>query len=405
MIAARPEIEVLLYSSRSQLDSQSAEKIHSLVKRGLDWDVLISAAHSHGVLSLLFCSLRKLCREAVPPARLELLALFYEEINRRNELLLKELISILSAFRTQGLRGLPFKGPTLASSIYGHIALRQFDDLDIFVPKNDIACAADVLISQGYKPRTELSGGRPSFDFTPDKDNPLTPKYHTFFHQERNIAVDLQWRMAEPLFSFSLDSEDILDRVETVALGNTRSLTFCPEALLVILCAHGSKHLWTRLNWVCDVARTVEAIDRRGRSSISQLVSAGHHRRMVRLGLLLAHDLLKVSLPGEVLDVIRSDRSVVSLARRIQHRLISGTGERFGTREKFFFYAKIKDSWGDRFDYCCACASQYLSEIFSPTTIERELFPLPDNLRFLHYALRPVRLAAKYGLRPLLRSR
>jgi Uncharacterised nucleotidyltransferase len=62
-----------------------------------------------------------------------------------------ELLKLLALFETHSISAVPFKGPILAASVYGNLSLRQFGDLDIFVHKEDIARAARLLVSQGYR--------------------------------------------------------------------------------------------------------------------------------------------------------------------------------------------------------------------------------------------------------------
>ena len=48
--------------------------------------------------------------------------------------LAKKLLEILALLDREGVRAIPFKGPTLAVKAYGDLTLRPFSDLDIFVP-------------------------------------------------------------------------------------------------------------------------------------------------------------------------------------------------------------------------------------------------------------------------------
>ena len=60
---------------------------------------------------------------------------------------MKRLVPYLEA---NGIETLVFKGPALAQSIYGRIALRPFLDLDILVQPRDVAKAWSLLKAEGY---------------------------------------------------------------------------------------------------------------------------------------------------------------------------------------------------------------------------------------------------------------
>ena len=44
-----------------------------------------------------------------------------------------ELLNIHRHLQTRGLEVLPYKGPVLAETLYGNVAMRQFSDLDLLI--------------------------------------------------------------------------------------------------------------------------------------------------------------------------------------------------------------------------------------------------------------------------------
>jgi len=407
-VGLRPEAELLLCSARTHIDPQTAARIQALASQATDWRYLISAGNSHGVLPLLYRTLNQVCPDAVPAAKRELLKECYELNEKRNLLLTLELLKLIKALEERGVRAVPFKGPILAASVYGNLALRQFSDLDILVRKQDIPRAKEVLLSEGYRPRRSASENGGDFldaDAESNRKAPLSPNFYTFMRDDGKIIVDLQWRITERLFSFSPESELLWNHLERFHVRETSVITFSPAALLLILCAHGCKHLWEKLKWVCDVAQTIEVIQSKDRGIILEHTLINGNRRMVAIGLLLAHELLGATLPHDLAKNIRSDTVARSVATEVSRRLFAETDESSRVSKKFVFYLKINESWVQRVQYCSEYVSQYLDSIFSPTSVERELWPLPKVLTFLHYGFRPLRLVVKYGLQPFKRIR
>ena len=411
-LAIRPEAELLLRSARVRIDAETAARIEALVRNTIDWDYLIRMGESHRVLPLLYRSLNQVCPDAVPPAILEGLRQYFYRNTEWNFFLTSVLLKVLKALEVEGISAIPFKGPVLAAAIYGNLGLRQFNDLDILVHRRDIARTHNVLISQGFRGfRSGSSPNDPYFlnqDLEPDQIAPLDPDCYTFMRDDGRVKIDPQWRLTRRLFSFSLDSKHLWNRLEPFSLGGRTVLTFPTDALLLILCAHGCKHLWLRLKWVCDVAQLIEVIQNNNPELFFEQSLRNGNRRMVSLGLLLAHDLLGASLPEHIVTEIRSDATVKSAAIQVRQRLFAETDQILGDAERFIFYLKMQESWLERLQYRFQYLAQHLrlllDSIFSPTSIERSLLPLPKGLTFLYYAFRPLRLLLKYASKPFKRD-
>ena len=62
------EIQLILACARPCPDDAQAESIRQLVASGLNWNYLLKAASYHGMVPLLYHSLKKTAPESVPPA-------------------------------------------------------------------------------------------------------------------------------------------------------------------------------------------------------------------------------------------------------------------------------------------------------------------------------------------------
>src|SRR5829696_2399929 len=131
MIIDRPEFELLFCCARTRTDRKMEERIRELLRRGPEWEYLLRIAAGHGIVPLLQLNLSTVCPDAVPATVSEYLRQLFLANTRRNLLLTGELLRLLSAFETQGLPVVPYKGPTLSVLAYGDLALRQFNDLDL----------------------------------------------------------------------------------------------------------------------------------------------------------------------------------------------------------------------------------------------------------------------------------
>ncbi len=97
----------------------------------------------------------------------------------------------------------------------------------------------------------------------------------------------------------------------------TEMKTLSADDLLFSLCVHGSRHLWERLGWICDIAELITRHEINW-PALLQRAAATDSERMFLLGLHLAHKLLDAPLPSSVQQ--RCDRRRASRITRQQCR-------------------------------------------------------------------------------------
>jgi hypothetical protein len=389
------EAELILCCARTHLDADTLARLRTLLRQELDWESLIQTALEHGVMPLLYSSLSTHCPESVPKNSMDRLRAQYRDNVRRSFFMAAELLKILNLFENHGIKAIPFKGPVLAASVYRDLALRQFADLDILVHKQNILRAGELLVTQGYQ-----SVGDDVDDLEHDHEEVayLEPNFYAFVQPDRQIRIDLQWRVTETYFSFSVDDDRLWNRLAPVLIAGKAVPTFAPMDFLLILCVHGSKHCWEKLKWVCDVAELVRAHGQQiDWTKIQQEASSMGVGRMLGLGLFLAHELLGARLPGEVAKRVESDRRMQSVARQIREKLFAPSDKPTGNFQRAVFYLKAKDRWQDRWRFCSRYVSQFVHKAITPNSKDRAGLPLPASFFFLHYFFRPLRLALEYG--------
>lgn len=387
----RGEIELLLCCCRTGMTDAGSERIRSLLREDLDWTYLTWVARWHRVMPLLYRSLSRVCPEAVPEAILDRLQHDFSSNTLHNVLLTKELLGLLHLFKTQRIAAVPFKGPVLAVSVYGDLALRQFGDLDILVHAQDVLRAKALLIDRGYQAVLSAESQWRDVELTGAQEAAHLRFAHAyvFVRTDGKAEVDLHWTFTRRYFSFPLDLRDLQKRLEPVSLTDTVVSHFSPEDVMLILCVHGSKSLWQRLQWICDVAELVGA---RGHEMDWQQMIARAERlgsaRMLWLGLQLASGLLDTTLPEAVWHRIQADPVAKALALQMQKRLFTDTGEPDDSAvEKFMLYFRMRERWRDKMRYLT----------LTPNAKDLMFLTLPAPLAFLYYGLRPIRLMREYG--------
>ena len=387
----RPEHELLICCARTSRTSGTNARIEALLGEEIDWGYLLPTAHVHGMAPLLYWHLDAASPEAIPEDAFDYLRDHFRANSLQNLLLAGELVRLLKLLGARGIPTVPYKGPALAASVYGNLALRQFIDLDLIVHRRDVPKVKELLVTLGYRPQYRL---------TPPQEAALLGSRGTyvFTRDDGKSTVELHWEIVEHLSS-PLDLERLRGRLRYAPLGGELVPMLSPEDTLLILCAHGFKHLWERLGWVCDVAELIRSYPDMQWGWIVTRAEALGGERMLLLGLLLANDLLGASLPGWLLQKAHGDPMVKALAKRVCRRLFRGAEGFAGLFEGDAYFRplhlKMKERLVDKLRYCVRATI--------PNVEDWKLLPLPGFLFPLYYALRPIRLGRKYLPRMLRR--
>lgn len=375
----------------ARLSRERDGEIADLLHAPLDWDYVLAAAEDHGMTMLLHRHLDGGLEGSVPQGVMDRLRGVSRANKLQNLMLVGELIRILRLFEQNDISAIPYKGPTLAAAVYGDFALRSAGDLDILIQRRDVPKAKEILLSMGYEPTPWLTNVR----LTPAQEAAFLrfEREYNFTRRDTGVSVELQWEVIPKYFSFSLGVESL--RTRKVSIGGGALPTLVPEDLLLVLCVHGAKHFFERLIWICDVAETVNVHPEMDWDDLLTRASAAGSRRMLLLGLALAHDLLRTRLPDEVLQIMKSDPAVEVLAGGVREKLFR---EPDGTRgvfdESVFhpFHYNARERRRDRVGYL-------LRAVTTPNESDWMERPLPEKLFPLYYVMKPLRLARKYGRR------
>lgn len=388
MKALRPELELLVCCARPVRGAKTVARMAELCALDLDWDFLYETAWAHGMLPLLYARLYAACASSVPVEAMLRLHAQFQENARRNLFLTSELHALLRIFSTHDLRALAYKGPSLASSVYGNLTLRQFCDIDILVPREDVRRAKSLLMARGYEPPSRMKRAEERIFLRSECEEP-------FARRESGHIVELQWAITSSDFSCPLTVEGLWGRRTQVDLIGTQVAAPRDEDLMLILCVHGAKHFWSRLEWICGVAEMTRPERKLDWDEVLQTATKAGCRRMLFLGLHLAHQVLNAELPLDIVREIEAETWAVSTSQQVQARLFrpeaGESADAFETVwEKAGFPLQARERMRDKISYM-------VRRTIVPSREDWAALPLPAAPVFF-YALRPLRLVGKYVL-------
>jgi hypothetical protein len=376
-----PEYELLLACARSRMDERHALVIQKLSRSELDWESLLALGRRHSVFPLLYRQLSAAAPQAVPAEALHRLKALYQGNAARNMFLMGELERVLHSLAADGVTAIPYKGPLLAIAGYGDLSLRRFVDLDVIVRRDDVERAIATLTDLGYRAEPAVSPSQQAFLIRTQHDL-------AFKRDEGRLIVELHWEVAPELFAKGMAAENLWERAKSRPAGaRSEVLTLAPEDVLLALCVHGSKHLWERLAWVCDIAEWLAAHPGLQWPEVLARAERTGQQRMLFVGLHLAADLLDAPLPEAVATAIDADPAIVRLAEQAKQVIFGDPPRPPGMISSLRFNLLARRSWAAR--------RNYLRHLLTPTDADVRAFRVPPALQFLYYLTRPFRLLTK----------
>ena len=144
------EDEFIIQCVSAFFDSRSKELINDLAQKNLNWKEIIISSSKNNILPIIYANINSICPEAIPNDYLHNLRDNFYSRTKYNLLITSEMIKILQIFDSIDIIAIPYKGPVLAHIAYGSLSLRQFNNLDIIIPKLDIPLALKTLTSGDY---------------------------------------------------------------------------------------------------------------------------------------------------------------------------------------------------------------------------------------------------------------
>ena len=354
-----------------------SEQIHRLAATVRDWDSILRLADEHRVLSMLFSQLANM-GSTVPPIVQERLRAEYNTNMFHSLANAVELIAVLKALEDEMIPAMPFKGVVLGASIYHDLTTRPAGDLDLLIHHRHLARATTLLLGRGYELETSVHA-----DGTPISPN-YTYEYH-FERQTDGMVFELRWvlELFPTRFKRDLGMDWVWQRRRITMLAGAEVPDMSPEITLLVLCMHGSKHVWSRLIWICDVAQLLASSPDLDWKEVTREAKKSGLFRTLTLGVLLAHRIVGAPVPPAVLQHFEANTTASALAEHIQQHLFDAPGS---TPTGRIPYSIQLLDFRDRIGY-------FLSlDLLRPNERDRATLPLPKALYPLYFLIRPFRI-------------
>jgi hypothetical protein len=377
----RPEAALLLACVNvSSTPEEKSACIDYLLLQPINWDRFTRLVMMHGIVSIVCEHLKLKVGPDRVPAEIYAGLRYWDVSNSKSmNQIADELTSMMARFEAAQIPAIALKGPALSQLAYGNIYMRNSLDLDILIRQVDVPVAAEILISAGFR---SLTYNREAFTsgFFHNTSDDFTSAF-------AEASIDLHWRIREGYYPFGPDEQALWSRTDSVLLKSKEIRTLGAADNLLFLCAHASKHGWRNLISVVDIAALLKVRPELDPCALIEEAARLRFRRMVLLGLSLAHQLAGVRLKDETVTTIQRDRSVGDLSEKISLYLVSQEYPR-----------NLGETWmaaAGTIDSCLARIQMVAAHTLNPIADDYAKLPLPRTLYPLYYVIRPLRLTAK----------
>jgi hypothetical protein len=371
-----PEFKLLLRcheapASRVKLDSQI-----QILATQFDENIFKSLLVRHRVAPIVYLNLKN------HPSISPVLKDWLKSMTEQNQLIslksLHMMLNIQRELNNQNFEGVFLKGVPLAEMYYGDTALRESIDIDLWVEEKAIVPMSTWLKSLGYVSNLNIENiNKHQLQYIKRTD------YHHALiatKPELSSKIELHWKIRGSLGGFNLDPSNQDTNLITWFYGGLDLKVFDHVDQFLYLCTHGTEHAWFRLKWLFDLPQLIAKINFdwcvvRERAKV---LGCLEH---LEISFLVLKEILNIDIPLPILEHIVPGKYKYHL-KYILQAIRSDRGfnenDRNRSRHFLFLWSLSKKRLNPNL---------FLKYLTGPG--DWKYFPLPENLFFLYFPLRP----------------
>jgi len=251
-----PEFRLVAACSWLPESAHAARQSHiieSLTNDDLNWAEVTSLVSRHGVIGQFCTIMGKRGWSRVPGETTDRLKKSRTQQAVRALSQVAELARIGSLFNEAGIAVVPLKGVALSQELYGDPCIRSADDLDILVRPEDVENAEELLLHAGYHHLL----GRHQTGIRQKRHMIKSFHHHGYVNDARGVHIELHWKS----FLWTKEQAAALWSNGTQSTWLTSGLMkLSREENILFLADHGSRHGWSTLKWLSDVAMLMQSL-------------------------------------------------------------------------------------------------------------------------------------------------
>jgi hypothetical protein len=238
-----------------------------------------------------------------------------------------------------------------------------------------------VLHRLGFEPLCQLSEEQIAQLVKTDNELPC-------IHKETGFLVDLQWELGSIFFGKKMDIHLLLEESEKIEISGKEFHIPGGASMVLYLCAHGAEHAWQSLEHVCCLAEYISSKQMINWRKVMDVAESWGVERLLLVGLFLARNLYGVQFPVNTMATMNDFSYCMSLSEEIVVSILSMDSVELNAKERMrvsYIHVQLQPTILKKCRYI-------VQLLFSPTRYDWQICPLPANLAFMQWILRPARL-------------
>ncbi|MFD0829857.1 nucleotidyltransferase domain-containing protein [Neobacillus sp. M.A.Huq-85] len=340
----------------------------------IDWKMFLDLAMHHRIYPLLSSKVQSFKDNLIPQFVVQTLSGFYKKNIFKMLHMSGEMEQLAKLFNSNAIKAIFLKGPILGKEIYGDVSLRTCGDIDLLISLENLETMHKLLAANGYVKDDYIQSVLEDWKW----------RHHhlTYYHETKKIKVEIHWRLnpgpgKEPSF------KELWGRKRESLLSNNPIYFLGREDLFLFLVSHGGRHGWSRLRWLIDIQRMIEqGIEWK---EIQSLMKKHNNVHIIGQSIILTSQLLNTKVTKEMQRFITNN-----------HSKLLAQGAIFYLKKMINLHndplPKDVSIYHGRHLYALMSRQQkalfLLSQLY-PYHIDTLTLPLPSNLHFLYFILRP----------------
>lgn len=255
------ELQLLIEACKRELLPNPGSSVEPAIQNELiDWNKLQKMVGYHSLRPIVYHYLKK--REHL---RLSAPKTFLEELHTttlrksiRQWKNTEELERVLLLLESSQIPAFPYKGALLSKLLYGDHNLREWSDIDLFIPKKFAESALTLLMEDGYQ-FSELHPAGNSAQLSIHEVVTVAGWHEISLSKKAengsSYQLDFHWLLSETFYPYEIDENELLHNSTRIKLLHTEvvapSLNY---TVLMTILHHGGRESWMRLKFMCDLA-------------------------------------------------------------------------------------------------------------------------------------------------------
>lgn len=242
---------LLLLSARLSLDEESAAELRSLLRKKIDWDVVITQSAMHGTTGILYKHLVDASLESsIPEDVLEKMRNLYLQIAASGIMQSAQFKQVSEELAVNKVEIILLKGAALITDVYGDYGLRAMSDIDVLVREQDWPIIYRILKKTGYRLVEK------DFEQIPPKLTRYDVEAHVQYISHLGTCLEFQF----DLLTIGIGMKDVggvWARSREIERDGVKVRKLSQEDQLLQLLVHTNRHGCSRLKWIVDITESI----------------------------------------------------------------------------------------------------------------------------------------------------